>query len=69
MAIGSLFFILAWRTGVGGLNAFQSSSGTMILGFPEWITYGFMVPAFGLTSLIASAQAIGLMDNNGSELR
>ncbi|MEY3605610.1 MAG: hypothetical protein RIQ49_2642 [Pseudomonadota bacterium] len=63
------FFMLAWRTGVGGLNAFQSSSGTMILGFPEWITYGFMVPAFGLTSLIASAQALGLMDNKGSELR
>jgi hypothetical protein len=28
-----------------------------------------MVPAFGLTSLIASAQALGLMDNKGPELR
>lgn len=55
------FTILAWRTGVGGLNAFQNASGTMILGFPEWVTYAFMVPAFALASTIALSQSLGLI--------
>lgn len=50
------FTLLAWRSGVGGLSAFKSNSGTMILGFPEWVVYAFMVPAFVLTSLIALTQ-------------
>jgi TRAP-type C4-dicarboxylate transport system permease small subunit len=61
--LSACFTMLAWRTAVGGLNAFRSASGTMILGFPEWITYAFMVPAFMLTGLIALAQAAGLMDD------
>jgi len=61
--LSACFMLLAWRTAVGGLNAFGSASGTMILGFPEWITYSFMVPAFGLTGLIALAQGLGLIDD------
>ena len=66
-ALAACFAILAWRTGVGGLNALRSESGTMILGFPEWITYAFMVPAFALTSAIALAQSFGLVDEERRE--
>ncbi len=52
------FALLTWRTGVGGLSAYKSMGGTMILGFPEWIVYAFMVPSFALTTLIALWQAV-----------
>lgn len=29
--------LMAWRTALGGLNAWNSKSGTMMIGFPEWI--------------------------------
>ena len=61
--LGALLLALAmalmtWRTAVGGLNAWQSKSGSMMLGFPEWVVYCGMVPALLLTALIALAQAV-----------
>jgi TRAP-type C4-dicarboxylate transport system permease small subunit len=50
--------LLTWRTTLGGLNAWRSQSGSMMLGFPEWIVYAFMVPPIALTALIALAQAV-----------
>jgi len=50
--------LMTWRTGVGGLSAWRNQSGSMMLGFPEWVVYAFMVPALGLTALIALAQAV-----------
>ena len=35
----------------------ERQSGSMMLGFPEWIVYCFMVPPLALTALIALAQA------------
>ncbi len=49
--------VLTWRTTLGGLNAWGSKSGSMMLGFPEWITYSFIVPPLALATLIALAQA------------
>ncbi|MFM7706056.1 MAG: TRAP transporter small permease [Rubrivivax sp.] len=49
--------LLAWRTGLGGLNAWKSGSGSMMLGFPEWIVYVLMVPPLVLTALIGLMQA------------
>ena len=49
--------LLAWRTAIGGLNAWNSQSGSMMLGFPDWIVYCFMVPPIALTALIALVQA------------
>ena len=57
-AAGLMLLLLAWRTGVGGLNAFQSQTTTMMLGFPEWVVYLLMVPALALTALIALAQGL-----------
>ena len=51
--------VLAWRTSLGGLSAFNSKSGTMILDLPEWATYACMVPPMILTSVIALTQALG----------
>jgi TRAP-type C4-dicarboxylate transport system permease small subunit len=50
--------LLAWRTALGGLNAWTTRSGTMMLGFPEWVVYTAMVPPIVLTSAIALAQAV-----------
>jgi TRAP-type C4-dicarboxylate transport system permease small subunit len=50
--------LLSWRAALGGLNAYTSQSGTMIIGFPEWIVYAAMVPPLALTSLIGLAQAM-----------
>jgi TRAP-type C4-dicarboxylate transport system permease small subunit len=37
--------LLAWRSAVGGLSAWKAQSGSMMLGFPEWIVYCGIVPA------------------------
>ncbi len=58
LAVALVMGLLAWRTGLGGLSAWKSQSGSMMLGFPEWITYAAMVPALGLTALIALVQAV-----------
>jgi TRAP-type C4-dicarboxylate transport system permease small subunit len=39
------------------LNAYDTHSGTMMLGFPEWVVYSAMVPPFILTALVALKQA------------
>lgn len=49
--------LLMWRVSIGGLNAYRSSSVTMLLNFPEWTVYAVMSPAFGLTAAIAFVQA------------
>ena len=54
LAIG----LLTWRTSVGGLNAFNTQSGTMMLGFPEWIVYAAMIPPFALTAVIGLWQGL-----------
>ena len=56
--LACVFGLLMWRVALGGLSAYRSGSATMLLNFPEWAVYAVMVPALGLTSLIAFAQAI-----------
>lgn len=60
---GALLFalalaLMAWRTMVGGLSAWKSQSGTMMIGFPEWVIYAFMVPPLVLCVVIGLAQAV-----------
>ena len=52
------FALLTWRSALGGLNAWNTHSGTMLLGVPEWIAYATMVPGFGLTALIGLSQCL-----------
>ena len=58
LLLALIFGLLAWRTTLGGLNVYNAHSETQIMGFPEWIVYAFMVPAFVLTALIALRQAL-----------
>ena len=53
-----IFGLLAWRTTLGGMNSFSSGSETQIMGFPEWVVYATMVPAFVLAGAIALWQAV-----------
>ena len=50
--------LMAWRTTIGGLNAWKSQSSSMIMGVPEWIVYVGMVPPLVLTAVIALVQAV-----------
>jgi TRAP-type C4-dicarboxylate transport system permease small subunit len=55
--------LMTWRTAIGGLNAWKSQAGSMMMGFPEWIVYTGMVPPLALTALIALVQAIRGFDS------
>ena len=59
LMVAAVFALLAWRTVLGGINAHDTFSGTMMLGFPEWVVYAAMVPPFVLCGLIALGQALG----------
>jgi TRAP-type C4-dicarboxylate transport system permease small subunit len=64
LVLAIIMAVLTWRTTLGGISAFNSNSGTMMLGFPEWIVYGAIVPGLGLTAVIAFAQAfLGFSDD------
>lgn len=59
---GALLYALAmglmtWRSTIGGLNAWQTQAGSMMLGFPEWIVYCGIVPPLALCVAIGLAQA------------
>lgn len=57
LLLGAAMALMAWRTTVGGLNAWKTQSGSMMLGFPEWVVYVGMVPPLVLAALIAFTQA------------
>ena len=65
LVMTTLFILVAWRTGLGGINSFQSATETQILGVPEWPVYALMVPSFVLAALIAMSQAIAGTPGNG----
>jgi TRAP-type C4-dicarboxylate transport system permease small subunit len=57
LLLAGMMGLLAWRTVYGGLNAWSTRSGTMMLGFPEWIVYSAMIPPLVLTAVIGLHQA------------
>lgn len=58
LLFGASMALLAWRAALGGWNAWTTQSGTMMLGFPEWIVYAFMVPPLVLAAVIGLWQAV-----------
>lgn len=52
--------VFAWRSALGGLNVYDTHSGTMMLNFPEWVIYALMVPPLALTALVGLLQTLGL---------
>jgi TRAP-type C4-dicarboxylate transport system permease small subunit len=57
LLLGASMALLAWRAAIGGWNAWSSKSGSMMLGFPEWIVYACIVPPLVLCTVIGLAQA------------
>lgn len=57
LILALVMLLLAWRTVIGCLNAFDAQTTTMMLGFPEWVVYAAMVPPLFLTGVIGLAQA------------
>lgn len=66
LLLGLCMALLTWRTGVGGLAAWETQSGTMMLGFPEWVVYAAMTPALALTTVIALWQALAGFQTAGT---
>lgn len=58
LLLALVMLLLAWRTALGGLNAWTTQSGTMMLGFPEWMVYACMVPPIALTAVIGLWQTV-----------
>ncbi len=58
LLLAAAMALLAWRTVLGGLNAYDTHSGTMMLNFPEWVVYAGMVPPLVLTAVIGLTQAL-----------
>lgn len=57
LSIALLMALLAWRTAIGALSAWQNHSASMLMGFPDWLVYAAMVPPFVLTACIGLWQA------------
>lgn len=58
LVLAAVMALMTWRSALGGLSAWRSQTGSMMLGFPEWIVYACIVPGLGLTALIALVQAV-----------
>jgi TRAP-type C4-dicarboxylate transport system permease small subunit len=56
--MAAAFALLTWRTYLGGMNAWTTQSGSMMLGFPEWIVYAAMTPPLALSAAIALTQVL-----------
>ena len=51
LLLSAVMLLVGWRTGAGALTVKDSGETSMIMGFPSWIGYAFMVPGFALTAL------------------
>jgi TRAP-type C4-dicarboxylate transport system permease small subunit len=53
LTVGIALALVAWRTGVGGLDAYRNDETTMIMGLPIWYGYLLMTPSFAVAALTA----------------
>ncbi|MBE7418865.1 MAG: TRAP transporter small permease [Ideonella sp.] len=58
LTVALVMGLMTWRTSIGGVDAWKSNAGSMIMGVPEWIVYVGMVPPLALTAVIALVQAV-----------
>ncbi len=65
LLVGAMMGLMAWRSAVGGISAWKAQSGSMMLGFPEWIVYCGIVPPLLLAALIALTQAARGFETRG----
>ena len=50
--------LMAWRTAIGGIDAWRTQAESMMMGFPQWVVYVGMVPPLALTAVIALVQSV-----------
>jgi TRAP-type C4-dicarboxylate transport system permease small subunit len=67
LLLAAVMALMAWRSAIGGLNAWKAGSGSMMLGFPEWVVYCGIVPPLALTAAIAFVQALRGFERDGVE--
>lgn len=53
LVVGLALALIAWRTGVGGLDALRNQETTMIMGLPIWYGYALMTPSIAVASAAA----------------
>lgn len=63
LVMGLVMALMTWRSAIGGLSAWTSGAGSMMLGFPEWIVYCGIVPPLALTAVIGLVQAVRGFDD------
>lgn len=52
LLLATVMALVAWRTAVGSISVKAAGETSMIMAFPLWISYAFMVPGFALTALV-----------------
>ncbi len=57
LLLAAVMALMAWRSAIGGMSAWKSNAGSMMLNFPEWIVYACIVPPLVLAALIGLLQA------------
>lgn len=53
LLVGLALALIAWRTGVGALDAFRNGETSMIMGLPLWWGYAAMTPSLAVAALAA----------------
>ena len=66
LLLAAVMLLVAWRTGVGALTVKAAGETSMIMGFPSWIGYAFMVPGFALTALAGLYTAYDVWRRRGA---
>ncbi len=66
LLVAGMMALMCWRTTLGGLSAWKNQSGSMMVGFPEWIVYSAMTPPLALCAAIALAQALRGFDERAT---
>lgn len=60
LLLAIMFFLVGWRTFVGGMDIYRSGETSMLLGFPTWVGYLCTIPGVLVAGVIALLQALGL---------
>ena len=53
LVVGFALALIAWRTGVGGIDAVRNDETTMLMGLPIWWGYALMTPSIAVAALAA----------------
>jgi TRAP-type C4-dicarboxylate transport system permease small subunit len=61
LLMGTMFTLVGWRCALGMTEIRHSGETSMLMGFPIWIGYIFVLPGIVLAAITAFAQGLGLI--------